>query len=360
MQTVGSMISGSGKITIIIGSKVYTVETDHVSYQDILGALRTKDYSELENLLEVGKQINKFGEGKVQVIDGIIYYDSMPVHSALTNRIISLMNQKMPFAPMVKFFENLMLNPSKNTCDQIYTFLEFNALPICEDGCFFAYKRVTEEFKDFFSGKFDNSVGAVVKMPRNQCNDDMHVTCSTGLHVCSKDYLPYYQGGQGRMIIVKINPKDVVAVPVDYKNTKMRCCEYTVVAEIPKTIEEPNSKEYFTAPLYTAKGEVAQAVTKVNSPVEGADPYELGSDAFDRGVDDDMNPYEFGTDDYDTWFEGYQDAENDCSAYDEEEDEEDDGGEDTQGEIEFDRSKSDSVVTTYHNVRDSKGRFVSR
>lgn len=354
MQNVGHVISGSGKITIMLGSKVYTVETDHVSYQDILSAIRTKDYSELETFLEVGKQVNKFGEGKVRVIDGVIYYDSTPVHNALTMRIIALMNAKMPFKPMIVFFDNLMLNPSKNTCDQIYTFLEFNSLPICEDGCFFAYKRVTDDFKDFHSRTFDNSIGAVVKMPRNMCDDDMHKTCSTGLHVCSKDYLPYYQGGQGRIIIVKVNPKDVVAVPVDYKNTKMRCCEYTVVAEIPRTIEVVDSKEHFTAPLYTTTGEVAKPERKVvlfDNLVEKTDPYQLGRDAFDSGVEDTMNPYDDDSNDYDRWMGGYDDADNDAFYAENDADEDEEVGE---------VANHDSVVTTYHNVRDAKGRFVKR
>ena len=353
MQNVGHVISGSGKITIMLGSKVYTVETDHVSYQEILSAIRTKDYSELETFLEIGKQVNKFGEGKVRVIDGIIYYDSMPVHNALTTRIIALMNAKMPFQPMVSFFDNLMLNPSKNTCDQIYTFLEFNSLPIGEDGTFFAYKRVTDDFKDFFTGTFDNSVGAVVKMPRNMCDDDMHKTCSTGLHVCSKDYLQYYQGGAGRMIIVKVNPKDVVAVPVDYKNTKMRCCEYTVVAEISKDIEKEDSKEYFTAPLYTVKGEVAEPMKKSNLPVGTVDPYQLGREAFGRGVADYDNPYNDDSNDFDRWNEGYDDADNEAFRL------EHGDGMDVSND-DSDISNHDSVVTTYHNVRDAKGRFVKR
>jgi hypothetical protein len=32
-------------------------------------------------------------------------------------------------------------------------------------------------------------------------------------------------------MIVKINPKDVVAIPADYNNTKGRTCKYEVVAE---------------------------------------------------------------------------------------------------------------------------------
>jgi len=31
-------------------------------------------------------------------------------------------------------------------------------------------------------------------------------------------------------VLVKVNPKDVVSVPVDYNNTKMRVCRYEVIS----------------------------------------------------------------------------------------------------------------------------------
>ena len=32
-------------------------------------------------------------------------------------------------------------------------------------------------------------------------------------------------------MIVKIDPADVVSIPVDYNNSKGRCCKYEVIAE---------------------------------------------------------------------------------------------------------------------------------
>jgi Ran GTPase-activating protein (RanGAP) involved in mRNA processing and transport len=34
------------------------------------------------------------------------------------------------------------------------------------------------------------------------------------------------------MLEVKVNPRDVVAVPVDYNNAKMRVCEYVVLSVV--------------------------------------------------------------------------------------------------------------------------------
>ena len=69
-------------------------------------------------------------------------------------------------------------------------------------------------------------------MPRNAVDEDKERTCSYGLHFCSIQYLPSFSDSDGgKTMIVKINPKDVVAIPADYNNTKGRTCRYEVVAE---------------------------------------------------------------------------------------------------------------------------------
>jgi hypothetical protein len=67
-------------------------------------------------------------------------------------------------------------------------------------------------------------------MERNQVDDDKDHTCSTGLHFCSQDYLNHFSGEQ--VMILKINPRDVVSIPADYSDTKGRCCRYEVIGEL--------------------------------------------------------------------------------------------------------------------------------
>lgn len=136
--------------------------------------------------------------------------------------------------PFVKFMENLMLNPSKRAVDELYGFLEACNLPITPDGHFLAYKRVRNDYRDIYTGTMDNSVGNVLEMQRNAVDEDKDRTCSAGLHFCSKTYLPHFGcGGGSRVVVVKINPRDVVAIPSDYNNAKGRTCRYEVVDELP-------------------------------------------------------------------------------------------------------------------------------
>ena len=48
------------------------------------------------------------------------------------------------------------------------------------------------------------------------------------------------------MVVVKVAPEDVVAVPPDYNNTKMRICRGEVLSEI----TEEDDPEYFGSLVY--------------------------------------------------------------------------------------------------------------
>ena len=120
--------------------------------------------------------------------------------------------------------------------DELYGYLEANNQPITEDGCFIAYKRVRLNYKDIHSGTMDNSVGKTPSMDRGEVNDDREVTCSTGLHFCGMSYLKHFPGG--RIVIVKVNPADVVSIPKDYNAAKGRACKYEVIGELENDLEE--------------------------------------------------------------------------------------------------------------------------
>ena len=152
------------------------------------------------------------------------------MHGAIVNRMVQMLQEEFPIEPLVLFMENMMQNPSYRAVNELYGFLEKNNLPITPDGHFLAYKKVREDYKDVYSGKFDNSVGQVVEMERNQVNDDKNQTCSAGLHFCSQGYLGHF-GGE-RVMILKINPRDVVSIPTDYDNSKGRACRYEVIGEV--------------------------------------------------------------------------------------------------------------------------------
>jgi hypothetical protein len=227
------IITGSGKIAATINGASYTIDTDHPKYKQAVDSVRQKDWNGFINLVNISKQVESYFNGTgVEIYDGSINYHGQVIHNTLTKRILNFMQNDLPHEPLLNFFKNLMANPSKRAVDELYDFLEAGELPITEDGHFLAFKNVRSNYFDIHSGKFDNSVGKVCEMPRNGVDEDKERTCSYGLHFCSIKYLPHFSDGEnGKTMIVKINPRDVVAIPADYENTKGRTCRYEVIAE---------------------------------------------------------------------------------------------------------------------------------
>lgn len=226
-------ILGSDSLTVYLEGKSYTINKQAHTYGIVLEAVKTANVTALKQALDVKKTITSMlssTSDKVRIENNKIFYMDREVQGLISSRIFEMLRLELDVKPMVLFLENLMSNPSKRAVDELFGFLEACTLPITPDGCFLAYKRVREDYMDVYSGSMDNSVGKVLEMPRNMVDEDKNNTCSYGLHFCSYDYLKSFSGA--RIVVLKINPKDVVAIPADYNNSKGRTCKYEVVDEI--------------------------------------------------------------------------------------------------------------------------------
>lgn len=238
----GKLITANS-IVVNINNKTHTVAKSHVNYEQVKTLLKDPTFNDgdaLLKLIDVTATVNEFGQGKVVVKDGSVLYNGEIIHSTLTERILDMISEGFNVDPMVKFMENLMDNPSKRAVDELYLFLEACSLPITDDGHFLAYKKVTrvgDKLVDIYTRKMDNSVGQLVKLNhRNKVDEDRNRTCSNGLHFCSESYLQHYGGGANDVVVVvKINPADVVAIPADYKNAKGRAWKYEILEELTVT-----------------------------------------------------------------------------------------------------------------------------
>jgi hypothetical protein len=136
---------------------------------------------------------------------------------------------------MLLFLDNLMKNPSRHSIEELYNFLVHRHLPITETGCFLAYKAVRMDYKDWYSNSVDNSIGQEPFMERNEVDDDWRVECSSGYHVGAIEYVDSYSKGfsdPSRIMIVEVNPMDVVSAPSNENFTKCRVCKYRVIGEM--------------------------------------------------------------------------------------------------------------------------------
>jgi len=222
----------STSATVLIEGKPEVINDQHPNFEKVKEALSQELWDEIFDLINVEQAVQNYAEGKLTVTDGCVYYDGQPLHNAATTRLLALMSEGFPVDYLVSFLANVCLNPDARAVDGLYDWLENGSLPISKDGHIIAYKIVGEDYLDLASRTFDNSVGNVCEMPRFRCDSDPDRTCSTGLHFCSAEYLPHYGWGKARVMLVKVNPRDVVAFPHDYNISKGRCCRYEVIKEI--------------------------------------------------------------------------------------------------------------------------------
>lgn len=224
-----NIIITENDLTAVINNKSYTLRKEHPNFRLVVEGIKNKvDEESIVDLMDATKSVAHYTNGKVEVRNGQVFYHNEPVQGTLVDRLLSFMQEGLPHEPYIKFLENLMQNPSSRSRAQLYRFLEHKNLPITDDGCFLAYKGVQDSYLDCHSGTIDNHPGRRITMPRSRISDDPDLGCHTGLHVGSEEYATGF--GQ-RTVIIKVNPRDVVSVPLDCECQKMRVCEYEVTAD---------------------------------------------------------------------------------------------------------------------------------
>lgn len=252
------LIQGNN-LVVVIGNKSHTVSKTHITYQKVVDAIKNRDWDAVKEYIEPKHVVLKYGKGNVTIEGEKLFWKGTEFHNAVAIRTINMLQEGFPIEPMILFMENLMQNPSMQSVKELYGFLEKNNLPVTPDGHFLAFKRVRANFLDVHSGTMDNSPGKIVEMERNAVDDNRDRTCSSGLHFCAQSYLSHF-GGE-KIVIVKINPRDVVSIPSDYNDAKGRACRYEVIGELgvdpdaafDKTVQEnANGTATVRAPVVTS------------------------------------------------------------------------------------------------------------
>lgn len=231
------------------GKKSFMVAKDHPHFKEVVESIKSgkATLESIEKLVDLKKEMAKLDfEGVAVTLTEaetlVVTIDGKPVNNlapALQRRLLAMFDEgddlrELSYMSFARFLKNLFRNPSYRSVQQLYGFLEANDLPITPNGKFFAYKKVAHDYLDIHSHTFDNSIGKTVEMNRNEVDDNPDRTCSAGLHVCSESYLPHYGSSDlDHVMVCEVDPADVVSIPTDYNNAKMRTCKYVVVDEMP-------------------------------------------------------------------------------------------------------------------------------
>jgi len=246
------------------GFNTKIVESSHPNWSQVLTAYKQGKYDEVVALIDVKTAINKKFDGKFTIVGETVHYNGQEVSGYLFERIIFFMRNNLPFERLVKFADNLYQNPSNRARQELYKFLEHKNMPITEDGCFLAYKGVQNDFWSITGGSIKvlkgkvndkgqiyNGVGEEIVVDRGDVDDNCNNTCSKGIHAGSVSYATSFAGNGGKIMVVKINPKDCVSVPTDCNGQKLRAAAYTVIGEEYRSLSDVRDINYDKGELFS-------------------------------------------------------------------------------------------------------------
>lgn len=232
-------IDTGSSITVVLNNAPRVISASNFNFTKVREALADPQTTEADitKLLDAAEGIKEFSSGCIRVDHGIVYYGDREVDGAIRPKILEFLRTNRPELadPLCKFIERVYENPSYRAVNGLFEWVSKSGMPITPEGKILAWKIVRQDYFDYHSGTLDHSPGKIVEIPRNQCDEDPDSTCSAGIHFCSYDYLPHYRNGDSnrRIMMVEIDPADVVAIPRDYNTAKGRCCRMKVVGEVP-------------------------------------------------------------------------------------------------------------------------------
>lgn len=263
----------TSSVSVFIGRENFTALPDHPNFGRLVQYLRTAtepDPTYVRDLLDVSIALTKnftVLSERVSIRAGQVYFDGDKQDGSIVNAIVNFYQQgNENFAPLVQFMEKISLNPMEHSREQLFDYLSKHNFAICQDGDFIAYKKVWGKRSDqegsflsdhkgdgivngveFTNSHLPNQPGTVVEMARSKVVHDPNNACSYGLHVANWRFAKSFSGDV--MLRIKVNPRDVVSVPRDSSNEKMRVCRYLVLGEA----EIEDRTALFVAPDKLAK-----------------------------------------------------------------------------------------------------------
>lgn len=258
-------VSAEG-ITMFAGGSRTFVPRTHRNYQRILDAVRDERYDEAATLASEQSIITPRSftttiPGFELSPGGQITYLGEPFPEEVTKEVLRRIDVGQPIDPLARLLIRVRNNPSASSQRETLLFSAANDFLITETGMIVAYKAVGTGYHDSHSGtvcympaqlmtaeqrqQYEPGVSGqglernvttqvidgltVVSIPRHAVDDNRQKACSYGLHVAAHEYA---KGFASRLLLVLVDPADIVSVPYDHGDQKVRVCRLTVLAEI--------------------------------------------------------------------------------------------------------------------------------
>lgn len=241
-------------ITVLVDGEFLVADNLNPNFNSIVAKAIADDADGIAALFDTGKAVNDRFEqltDRAWVAGNSVFFDGDPVNDVITEHILRFLDAGEDFGPLVAFLDKVSQNPNQHSRENLYRWLAATkGFTIDYDGNIVGYKGVIDNgdgsYRSISSGKgfvngeavngqIKQEPGDLVTYPRSEVQHDPSVGCSVGLHVGTWEYASGF--AQGAVLLVKVNPRDVVSVPVDASDQKMRVCAYEVLEEVDSPLD---------------------------------------------------------------------------------------------------------------------------
>lgn len=243
-----SIIVRSGDETLIVSAS----DPTYTAVRRYLLDERGEDFDELRAMIDgIRVPVKSAAADAVAAVDGdegsayrIEHGD--PVEEIILASALRVARENADMAPLGRFLQRLENNPSQASRSQLFGWLKAGGFTITTDGMIVGYKSVRSDGRssnggrepvtvayqggrsETITGHIPYPLGAWVSMPRELVDDNRDSACSVGLHVGTYNYAENFSE---KMLVVLVDPADVVSVPRCSGAQKMRVCRLYVAAQ---------------------------------------------------------------------------------------------------------------------------------
>jgi hypothetical protein len=250
---IRSNTDGVQFITVFINGTPHVASTEtHSNFSEIVETIES-GFAEIEekvmNLISSkGKvdaflnTVNRYSDQKLnlRLEDGVLSDKDGNLQDELVESL------KLSPTAAAHFYRKFSAITRPNVKARLKNFLAKHAFHITEEGNILAYKGVKSNFYSVNTGDaFCNGIRCSNESIPNLPGDKLMMTpsmvdlsdsaCGAGLHAGSYEYAKDWS--KGKIVLVEIDPRDIITVPTDCDMQKLRTFGYKVIKEVSKKEE---------------------------------------------------------------------------------------------------------------------------
>lgn len=269
------------KISVVLANgSICEWSSSNSQFSKINKMVEAEDWIEIENFIQADKNIigseklvlNDKGNLEVTTKKKKIEVDKDNRFTKLCSLIKENGTTDADLKPVIPFLKKVAENTFIDATKEIYDYCKNMDFEITKDGNILAFKVVNSSMKAKYDNETEYKLGKYTEVENFDTDRNTH--CSRGLHFCARGYLNSYAEPNDVVLILEIDPRDIVSIPTDCDFKKGRCRKCKVVRIIgnySEFVKDNKSLKDYISEIPTVQETIKLISDNVNNLVNTVD-----------------------------------------------------------------------------------------